>query len=651
MTNDGSAQIAPYGTWKSPISSEWIVADTVTMGEMVLGEDTIYWIEGRPKEAGRYVIMGIQALGEARELTPAGFNARTRVHEYGGGAFLVAEGEIVFSNFADQRLYRQSWNSDPVPLTPEAPWRYADGVFDAQRRRIISVREDHSHADQEAVNTLVAIPWDNAEGEQSVLVSGNDFVSSPRLSPDGRHLAWLTWDHPRMPWDGTELWVAEISEEGSLNTPQKVAGSETESIFQPEWSPNGQLYFISDRTGWWNLYRQKVDSPTDPVSVCSRDAEFGVPQWVFGLSTYGFESADSIICTYIDTDGQHIARLQTETGELTPFNTPFSSYRFVRVRQNRALFLGGSPTQPTALSELDLTSGAIKIHKQSSSVAVDAGYLSVPEAVEFSTENGLTAHAYYYPPRNQDVTAPPDEKPPLLVRSHGGPTGSTSTNFNLGIQYWTSRGFAVVDVNYGGSTGYGRDYRNRLRGQWGVVDVDDCVNAAKYLVNQGLADSNRLTIDGGSAGGYTTLCALTFRDVFHAGASHFGLSELLSFVGDTHKFESRYLDSLIGSWTEEQELYKQRSPFYFANQLSCPVIFFQGDEDKIVPPSQAEVMVEALKEKGVAVAYVLFAGEQHGFRQSENIRRALDGEFWFYAHIFGFEPADDIEPVPIWNDC
>lgn len=454
-----------------------------------------------------------------------------------------------------------------------------------------------------------------------------------------------------MPWDGTELWVAELGEdEAPLKTACKVAGGEAESIFQPEWSPDGQLYFISDRTGWWNLYRHDVDRSLDPVPVCPCEAEFGVPQWVFGLSTYGFESARSIICTSINSEGHHISRLTIGTGELAPFDTPFSSYKYLRVGKDRVVFLGGSPTAPTALAELDLKSGKIQVHKRASSTTVDAGYISVPQAIEFPTENGLTAHAYYYPPGNRDFTAPPDEKPPLLVRSHGGPTGSTSTNFNLGIQYWTSRGFAVVDVNYGGSTGYGRSYRNRLQGQWGVVDVDDCVNAAKFLVNQGLADGNRLTIDGGSAGGYTTLCALTFRDVFHAGASHFGLSELLSFVEDTHKFESRYLDSLIGSWPEERELYKQRSPFYFADKLSCPVIFFQGDEDEIVPPNQAEVMVEALKQKGVPVAYVLFAGEQHGFRQSENIRRALDGEFWFYAHIFGFEPADDIAPIEVWND-
>ncbi|MCA9070595.1 MAG: PD40 domain-containing protein, partial [Planctomycetaceae bacterium] len=378
-------QISAFGTWKSPISSELIVADTLALGEIALDGDTIYWIEGRPKEAGRYVIMGRRASGEVRELTPPGFNARTRVHEYGGGAFLVAEGEIVFSNFADQRLYRQTWDSEPVPLTPESPWRYADGIFDAQRRQIICVREDHTEPDQEAVNTLVSIPWDNSEGEQKVLVSGHDFVSSPRLSPDGRLLAWLTWDHPRMPWDGTELWVAELRNDGTLEKFRKVAGGESESIFQPEWSPDGELYFISDRSGWWNLYRCDIDKSQNAFPVCPREAEFGVPQWVFGLSTYGFESASSIICTFLDRDGHHLARLGIETGEVVPFETPFSSYRFVRVGTDRVVFLGGSPVAPTALAELDLSSGTTQVHKRSGSVTVDAGYLSVPEAIELPT--------------------------------------------------------------------------------------------------------------------------------------------------------------------------------------------------------------------------------------------------------------------------
>jgi dipeptidyl aminopeptidase/acylaminoacyl peptidase len=640
--------IAPYGTWKSPITSDLIVASSIRLGEIRLDGNQIYWSEGRPTEAGRSVVVHLTSDGQKVDVTPpAPFNVRTRVHEYGGGAFQVADGVVYFANFADQRLYRQLVGGEPQALTPEAAFRYADAVLDRSRNRLVAVREDHTAAGPEPINTVVVIPLDAAEPQAGeVLVAGSDFYASPRLSPDGRWLCWLSWNHPNMPWDGTELWVAELDEAGALQTPQKIAGGLTESVFQPEWSPDGVLYFISDRTNWWNLYRWQKGQVE---AICSKAAEFGLPLWVFDMTTYGFESAEQLICTYVENGVQHLARLNTQTLTLTKIDTPFAAISGLKVGPGFAAFIGGSTTRPSAVVRFDLQTGASQTLQSSSTLEVDSGYLSEPEAIEFPTENGLTAHAFYYAPKNQDYGAPEDERPPLLVKSHGGPTAATSATFNPSIQYWTSRGIAVLDVNYGGSTGYGRDYRERLKGQWGIVDVDDCVNGARYLVQQGRADGERLCIDGGSAGGYTTLAALTFRNVFKAGASYYGVSDLEALARDTHKFESRYLDGLIGKYPEEQAIYQQRSPIQFAQQLACPLIFFQGDEDKIVPPNQAEMMVDVLRSKGIPVAYLLFEGEQHGFRKAENIKRALDGELYFYARVFGFELADAVAPVAIEN--
>jgi dipeptidyl aminopeptidase/acylaminoacyl peptidase len=632
---------APYGSWKSPITSDLIVAGSIRLGEIRLEGETIYWSEGRPTEGGRSVVVRRTPNGQIADLTPAPLNVRTRVHEYGGGAFNVLDGKLYFSNFVDQRLYRHAGVGEPEPITPEAPFRYADAVWDKARRRILCIREDHSGDGHEPVNQIVAIA-----DEIEILVSGNDFYAYPRLSPDGSQLAWITWNHPNMPWDGTELWVAEVKTDGSLGETLKVAGGLTESIFQPEWSPDGILYFISDRTNWWNLYRWQ-DGKIE--ALCPKAAEFGLPQWGLAMTTYGFESAESLICTYVEGGVQHLARLYTQTLELSEIETPYASIGGLQVTSGFAAFVGGSVTQPGVLALLNLTTGNIEELRRSSDITIDPGYLSIPQVLEFPTEQELTAYGFYYPPQNQDFTAPLRERPPLLVKSHGGPTASTSATFNPGIQYWTSRGIAVLDVNYGGSTGYGRAYRERLKGQWGIVDVDDCANGAKYLAAQGWVDGDRLCIDGGSAGGYTTLAALAFRDVFKAGASFYGVSDLTALATDTHKFESRYLDGLIGAYPAEAELYQARSPINAVDQLSCPVIFFQGDEDKIVPPNQAERMVEALKTKGLPVAYVLYEGEQHGFRKAENIKRTLDGELYFFAKVFGFELADEVEGVAISN--
>ena len=642
----------PYGSWKSPITSDLIASETIGLGQIALDGEDIYWTEMRPAEGGRYVIVRRTPDGRTTDVTPPPFNARTRAHEYGGGAFTVVDGAVCFSNFADQRFYRQDPGAEPQPITPEADLRYADGVLDRRRGRIICVCEDHTDPKREAVNTIVSLDLKGGDGGQ-VLVSGNDFYSSPRLSPDGTRLAWLTWNHPNMPWDGTELWVGELQEDGSLGRTERVAGGGDESIFQPEWSPDGVLYFVSDQTGWWNLYCWR-EGRVEPLT--QMEAEFGRPQWVFGLSTYAFERAHGcapvpgrIICAYTEQGTWHLASLDTATGALDPIETSYSEIAYVQTAPGRVVFLAGSPTEPMSIAQLDLATQQLKVLRRSSEITVDEGYLSIPQAMEFPTEHGLTAHAFFYPPRNHDYVAPPGERPPLLVISHGGPTGATSNTLNLGVQYWTSRGIAVLDVNYGGSTGYGREYRQRLEGQWGVVDVDDCVNGARYLVERGKVDGHRLIIRGGSAGGYTTLSALTFRDVFKAGASYYGISDLEALAKETHKFESRYLDRLIGPYPERRDLYRERSPIHFTDRLSCPVIFFQGLEDQVVPPNQAELMVEVLRTKGLPVAYVPFEGEQHGFRRAENIKRALDAELTFYSRVFGFELAEPVESVPIEN--
>ncbi|MBD3309239.1 prolyl oligopeptidase family serine peptidase [candidate division KSB3 bacterium] len=636
---------APYGAWKSPITSDLIAAGTIRLGQIVLDHGAIYWLEMRPAEGGRYVIVRQTPDGHVTDMTPPPLNARTRVHEYGGGAFTVAQGTIYFSNFSDQRLYRQTNDSEPQPITPEQDMRYADGVVDSRRNRLIYVREDHTASDRDPVNTIVSLD-PNVNNGGHILVAGHDFYSSPHISPDGNHLAWLSWDHPNMPWDGTELWGGTFQDDGSLGQIVKIAGGRTESIFQPQWSPDGFLYFISDRTGWWNVYRWQSGRIE---AVYPLEAEFGKPHWIFGQSTYGFRSSDQLICAYNTQGTWQLAELTISRRQLLPFEIPYTAIDHVQVAGEHVLFLGGSPTEATSVVRLDLTTKQTEVLRRSTSLEINQGYISEPETLEFPTERGLTAYGFFYAPYNKDYAAPADERPPLLVISHGGPTAATSTTLNFSTQYWTSRGFAVLDVNYGGSTGYGRAYRERLREQWGVVDVDDCINGAHYLVKAGKVDGARLAIRGGSAGGYTTLCALTFRDVFHVGASYFGVSDAMALAQETHKFESRYLDSLIGPLPEHRERYRARSPLYFTERLSCPIIFLQGLDDKIVPPNQAEMMVEALRAKGLPVAYITFEGEQHGFRQAHNIKRALDAELAFYAHIFHFSVADPIDPIPIEN--
>jgi dipeptidyl aminopeptidase/acylaminoacyl peptidase len=632
-------KVAPYGSWKSPITSDLIVAQSISLSEVRCEGKDMFWLEGRPQEQGRNVIVRCGPDGSHIDVTPKSMNVRTRVHEYGGGAWTVSQGAIYFSNFADGRLYRQKiGEANARPLTPEAAvagqgYRFADGVIDHSRRRWIGVREDHT-AGGEPVNAIVAVNIDNAAAAAGhVLAGGHDFFSTPRLSPDGRALMWLAWDHPNMPWNGTLLYLADIGEDGAPGQVRVIAGSASESIFQPEWSPDGKrIVFVSDRSGWWNLY--SFDRATgNTTALAPMEAEFGMPQWVFGMSTYTFAGAERVVCSYSRSLGR-LAVLDLVTGKLKQLETPFTEFESVRGSGNRIVFLAGAPHHPTSIVELDLATQQHRVLKKATAILDQADiskYLAPAEAVEFPTSGGEIAYGLFYPPANPDCAAPGAESAPLLVRCHGGPTSAATSMLNLSTHYWTSRGIAVLDLNYRGSTGYGRAYRDRLYLSWGTVDVDDAVAGARYLAQQGRVDERRCVISGGSAGGYTTLAALTFRDFFQGGASYFGVSDLAALARDTHKFESRYMDWLIGPYPQETERYRERSPLYHTERLSKPVIFFQGEEDVVVPPAQAEVMVEALRRKGNTVGYLLFAGEQHGFRKAETIKRCLDAQLYFYS--------------------
>ncbi len=637
-------QVRPYGTWTSPITAAQIASGAMGLGEVQLHGEDIFWLEMRPTESGRYVVVRYGPDGTIEDCLPQGFNARTRVHEYGGGSYLVAEGTLYFTNFADQRLYRVRASAEPEPLTPGDSLRFADLVWDARRRRIICVREDHT-VSGEPQNSIVSVDAEHG-GAGEVLVAGRDFYAAPRLSLDGESLAWIEWSHPHMPWDAAELRVATVQGDGRLGEAAHVSGGRGESAIQPQWSPDGILHFVSDRTDWWNLYRfgdGRIEALTD------LQAEFAPPPWVFGMQQYAFASPSRILCAFTRNGTWSLANLDVERRQLTPLQFPYTDISSLQCDGHQAAFLAGSPTEPLSVIRMKLESGRREVLRPSTTISIDPEYLSQPEPIEFPTAGGQTAHALFYPPRNPMFVAPEGERPPLVVMIHGGPTSATTTALRLNIQFYTGRGVAVLDVNYGGSTGYGRAYRERLYGQWGVVDVDDCCAGAAYLATQGRADGSRLAIRGGSAGGYTTLACLAFRNVFTAGASHYGISDLELLARDTHKFEARYLDTLIGPYPERRDLYIARSPLHHLEELRRPVIFFQGLEDKVVPPNQAGLMYEALRKRGIPTAYVAFEGEQHGFRKAENIRRALEGELYFFARIFGVTPADPIPSVPIEN--
>jgi dipeptidyl aminopeptidase/acylaminoacyl peptidase len=627
----------PHGSWRSPLGAERITAGSLRLSQPRLDGGALYWLEGRPAEGGRQVVMRASPGAAPQCVSPDGASVRSRVHEYGGGDYAVSGGVLVLCRDPEQQVLCGPLGGPFRELT-DGSARYADFEISPDGRFVVAVEERHS-ASAPTTNHLVAIPL--AGGAPIPLVCDFDFVSFPRFSPAGDRLAFTAWNHPDMPWDATELWCIEWGTDGP-GARERIAGGGGESIFQPGFSPGGRLTWVSDRSGWWNLEQMRDG---ERVALCPLDAEFGRPQWVFGLTTWDFIDEEALLCAVGREGRSRLSRLDLRSGALDELSLPFDAYDGVRVEGGRAALIAASPTAAASVGWLDLTRGAFTSVRESLSLELDPGLVSIPQALAYETRDGETAHAFLYRPTHPRERGPADERPPLLLKGHGGPTGAATPALQLGIQYWTSRGFAVLDVNYRGSTGYGRAYRDRLRGQWGVVDVTDCVDAARFAAREGLVDPQRLAISGGSAGGYTVLCALTFHRVFGAGASHYGIADLEALARDTHKFEARYLDRLVGPYPERRDLYVARSPIHAADRLSCPVIFFQGLEDRVVPPSQAEAMVAALARRGIRHAYVPFPGEGHGFRRAENQRTALEGELYFYGQVFGF--SVDVAPAGI----
>jgi dipeptidyl aminopeptidase/acylaminoacyl peptidase len=633
------------GNWSSPITAELIIKDSISLFEPNLTSNSLYYIECRPQQGGRCVIVKVNN-NKMSDVLPAPYSARSRVHEYGGGCFCVDDGHvnkdtIFFINDSDQNIYSIK-NEQITRVTTSNNQRFADFSFDQKFNRLIAICETHSN--NQVNNSIVSIDIDS--GEISTIEEGSDFYASPRLNPSLTQLCWQSWNHPNMPWDGNQLWLADLSHDGQLTNKKQIAGSEDISIFQPQWSPDGVLYFISDDTGWWHLYRyQDTKHSTKIKQLTEGEKEFGLPQWAFAQSTYAFINSTQIICSYQSQGKTNLVALTlNKNSHSTILKTPWQEFSTITACNNRICFIAASSLCFPQLVLASLKKDALitDVIKSSSQLSISSNYYSNAQTITFTNRHKQTVYANYYPPTNPDYLPIKGEPPPLIVICHGGPTGQSSAALDPKKQFWTSRGFALLDVNYSGSTGYGRDYRLRLINNWGKLDVTDCCDAALYAVSRGLANKNQLIIRGSSAGGYTVLSALTFENVFSAGASYYGISELTSLARDTHKFESHYLDRLIGPYPESSALYQQRSPINSTERLNCPVIFFQGSEDKVVPMEQAEKMFDALNKKGLPVAAQYFKGEQHGFRKAETIKQSLENELSFYQLIFNLRPKDEI---------
>ena len=641
----------PYGSWPTPITSELVVRAAARLGEVAVDGDDVWWSESRPTEGGRSVIVRRSADGTVTDVLPPPWNARTRVHEYGGGAWTVSDGTLWFTELTDQRLYRLDPGDDtPVAVTPEPA--VPAGVRHADLRvlpdALLAVRETHAEGDRPAdvVDEIVRLRADGPE----VLVTGPDFVSDPRLAPDGVTLSWLQWNHPDMPWDAAQLVVRAAD-----GTEHVLAGGPGESVVQPVWGEDLSLWWCSDRTDFWSLYRKRPHE--GPELVVDVGGDIAGPQWVFGQSRFALLADGRVVFAYGRAGADRLAVLDADGG-VRELDVPFSVFRYLTAQGTSVVCVAGSPSSEPVVLRVDVDGGEPEILRPARDLGLDPAWFSQPEHVTFPTEDRGTgigvAHALVYPPTNPDVSAPDGDLPPLMVVVHGGPTANAVPVLNVGVQYWTSRGFCVADVDYRGSTGYGRRYRDSLQGRWGILDLDDVVACARHLADRGRVDPARMAIRGGSAGGYTTLAALTMRPgVFTAGASHYGVADLGALAAETHKFESRYLDCLVAPWPSGRAVYDERSPINHVDALDTPLAVFQGEEDAVVPPDQAEAIVAALREKGVPHAYLLFPGEQHGFRKAENIRAALDGELSFYAQVWGFAlpPDEHIAPVAVARGC
>lgn len=631
------AIVQPYGSWQSPLSAETVVSQAITLTVPHIEGDAVYWMEGRPAEKGRIAVVR-RKNGKNADVFSHEFSARTRANEYGGSCYTIHNNVVYFCNEKDQRIYQATIASAPMPITPDANMRYADLVYDDRRSILYCIREDYS-PQKEPITTIVKIdPQEESAGE--VVASGHDFYSNARLSPGSTRLAYLCWDHPNLPWDGCKLMLHEIKRDGSLQEGICVAGGPDESIFQPSFGPDGTLYFVSDRSGYWNLYRY---SNGKVEALYPMEAEFGAPMWVYGLSMYAFvpnNGSYDIVCAYTVRGIDYLGHLSLKNFTMKQLDVPYTSIKYVQADDKGVYFIGSSPTEPATLVRMDLAHNKCEVLQRSRTLNLEEGMISLPQEIEFTTEDGKKAYGFFYPPMNPHFIGPESERPPLIVRCHGGPSGCSTTAINMETQYWTTRGIAVFDVNYGGSTGFGRDYRERLRENWGVVDVNDACGGALHLAQMGLVDRDRLAIKGGSAGGYTSLAAISFRDVFHAAVSYFGLCDLEKMTEESAKFESRYHETLVGPYPAWKKKYIERSPIHFVKNIHCPVLLLHGTEDKVVLPAQSETIFKALKKKGIPTYYLLFEKEGHGFRQAPNMKKALEAEVLFYAKIFGFDLAE-----------